>query len=200
MSYAPAYRPALGATAIDTAAPSAGRPQPPIWPLVVGANGGFLALRMSSAQGSCGVHGYPCQHPGLDVNGSAGTPVKAPEDGVVVTAADGSAPPWSGYGPWLAVIRGDKSGLYHLLAHLDPGSMAMAPIGLRVRAGTVVGRVSSANHTHWEVRKNITPPSGGTNATNNISPIEWLSRSSSSLWPTLIFGGAAILGFLHWRK
>lgn len=200
VSYAPAYRPALGATAIDTATPGAGSPQSPIWPLIVGNNGAYLAVRSSPAQGACGVGSYPCKHPGVDVNGRAGTPVKAPETGVIVAAADGSAAPWRGYGPWLVVIRGDASGKFHLLAHLDPNARAMAPIGLRVSAGTVIGKVSSANHTHWELRKQLTPGSGGTNFTNNLDPIAWLRASGMGIGQVLLGGGAAFLLYLIWRR
>lgn len=132
-----------------------------------------------------------------------GTVVKAPESGVVVAAADGSQPPWSGYGPWLAVIKGDASGKHHLLAHLDPAARAMAPIGLRVKAGDPVGKVSNANHTHWELRRLLTPGSGGTNFTNNVDPVAWLRANGGlSLGPgqLLLGGGAALLIYLIWRR
>jgi len=194
MSYAVAHRGALGATAVSTSEPRAGRPQPPIYPLIVGTHGGFLQVRRSPADGACGVHGYPCQHPGVDVNGPAGTPVHAPEDGIIIDAADGSQPPWRGYGPWLVLIKG-SSGLYHLLAHLDLNSRNLGPIGLAVSAGDVVGKTSTANHTHWEVRKQRTPPAGQTNQTNNLDPITWLARASGNgLW--LLLAGGAILAAL----
>lgn len=201
MSYAPAHRPALGATAIASPPPSEGRPQAPLYPIVVGNNGGWLAVRSSPAQGSCGVSGYPCKHPGVDLNAKPGTIAVAPEDGVIVAAADGSAAPWRGYGPWLVVIRGNRSGMFHLLAHLDLGARAMGPIGLRVAAGTPVGRVSNYNHVHWELRRLLTPPAGGSNLTNNVDPLAWLSRArSGGLWLLGLAGGAAVLGLLYLRR
>jgi murein DD-endopeptidase MepM/ murein hydrolase activator NlpD len=167
----------------------------PITPLVVGNNGAFRAVRSSSAQGSCGVHGYPCLHPGVDVNAPAGTPVKAPEAGVVVAAADGAAAPFRGYGPWLVMILG-ASGKYHLLAHLDPASSAMAPVGSRVTEGQVVGRVSSARHTHWEVRVRPTPPTGQTNLDNNLDPISWMKGVGSVVLLAVLAGGA----YWIWRE
>jgi murein DD-endopeptidase MepM/ murein hydrolase activator NlpD len=171
----------------------------PIIPLVVGNNGAWLAVRSSPAQGSCGVHGYPCRHPGVDVVGPAGTPVKAPEGGLVVAAADGSSSPYAGYGPWLVIIRGD-SGKFHLLGHLDPAYMLQAPIGLRVKEGQVVGRTSSANHTHWEVRKKMVPDfaHGEDNFDNNVDPLAWVG-TSSALLPLVFLGGIGLLVYLARR-
>lgn len=187
------------ATPIVTSTPVKGRPQPPIYPLIVGNNGAFLAVRASAAQGACGVSSYPCKHPGTDVNGPRGTVVKAPEDGQIVAVAPGNAPPWTGYGPWLVVIFGDTSKKFHLLAHLDPNTAAMGPLGKRVVAGDPVGTVSSANHTHWELRTKLTPGAGGTNFTNNEDPVAWL-QASGSLVPLLLLGGVALATFLYLRR
>ena len=170
---------------------------PPIAPLVIGNNGAWLAVRSSPAQGSCGVSGYPCKHPGVDVVGRAGTVVRAPEAGMIAFAADGSASPFGGYGPWLVLVRGD-SGKFHLLGHLDPADRNRAPIGLRVAAGQPVGITSAANHTHWEVRTKMVPDfaRGDTNFTNNTDPIAWLG--SSLLLPLLVAAGGLILLGL-WR-
>lgn len=171
----------------------------PIFPLIVGRNGAFAHVRSSSAQGSCGTKGYPCKHPGTDVVGRAGTRVVAPESGTVVAAADGSSSPFGGYGPWLIVIKGD-SGKYHLLAHLDPSTANMAPLGARVSAGGIVGSVSAANHVHWEVRDKMVPnfSAGEDNFTNNVDPTTWLS-STSIVIPALIAIGAGAL-FWAWRN
>ncbi len=209
MSYARPYRRAgnrvlsgLGATPVMTPMPASGDHQPPIWPLVVGNNGGFMDVRSSPAQGACGVGTYPCKHPGVDVNGSQGTPVKAPENGVIVAVADGNSAPFGGYGPWLIVIKGDDSGKFHLLGHLDPSTADMGPINARVTAGQVIGTTSSANHTHWEVRSRVYPnfAGGETNATNNSDPVAWLSSSSTAFIALLLLGGAALLATLMWRN
>lgn len=188
----------MAGTAVDLPAPESGSPQPPIYPLEIGAHGGWLEVRSTAADGACGVHGYPCRHPGVDVAGVAGTPVVAPESGTVVMVADGTAAPFVGYGPWLAIILGD-SGKFHLLAHLDPASSGMAPMGAQVVAGQQVGVTSSANHTHWEVRSAMVPDfaSGEDNFSNNQDPIAWLE--TPDLGVILLLGGAAVLLYLMSR-
>lgn len=169
----------------------------PIIPFVIGNNGAWKFLRTSSKQGSCGVHGYPCYHPGVDVYGKAGTPVRAPESGQVVIAADGSAAPFVGYGPWLVMIKG-ASGRYHLLSHLAPGTASMAPAGVTVSEGQVIGTTSSANHTHWEVREKPTPGSGKTNLDNNVDPIAWMKAGSVIVLALAAFGGFWL--YREWKK
>ena len=107
--------------------------------------------------------------------------------------ADGSAPPFVGYGPYLVIIRGD-SGVFHLLAHLDPSGAGAAPMGSRVTEGQVIGRTSSANHTHWEVRRSPVPPSGKTNLDNNLDPIAWMNGGS-----ILFLAAVAAGGFVLWK-
>jgi hypothetical protein len=176
-------------------------PQPPILPLSVARTGHYNDLRSSPSDGACGVHSYPCRHPGVDVGGVQGTVVRAPEDGVIVLVSDGSSPPWEGYGPYLALIKG-KSDFYHLLAHLQPGSMTLG-VGSAVTAGLPIATTSSANHTHWEVRKKVTPnyAANETNLDNNIDPMLWLSQARrGGIVNLLIFGGAAIALAYYLRK
>ncbi len=202
MSYARVVYPALGATPIPTDTPEPGRPQPPIYPLQVGSHGGWLEVRSSPADGACGVHGYPCRHPGLDVAGAAGTPVVAPETGTVVMAGDGNAAPYAGYGPWFAIIQGADSGKFHFLGHLEPATSSMAPIGAQVNAGDQVGVTSSANHTHWEVRDQMVPnfAGGEDNFTNNSDPLGWLAMASLGAGTVLVVGGAALFLWLLLRR
>jgi murein DD-endopeptidase MepM/ murein hydrolase activator NlpD len=193
------YLRSLGATSVDIPPPKAGRPQPPIYPLAIRAHGAWLEVRSSPSDGACGVSGYPCRHPGIDVAGAAGTPVVAPEDGAVVLVGDGNSPPFVGYGPWFVVIEG-ASGKFHLLAHLAPGT-SMAPMGLFVTAGQPVGVTSSANHTHWEVRDKMVPDyaAGEDNVTNNTDPLGWLAGASLGLGTVLLVGGAALFLWL-WAR
>lgn len=175
--------------------------QPPILPLSVARTGGYKAVRSSPADGACGVHPYPCMHPGLDCGGGQGTVVRAPEDGTIVFVSDGSAPPFSGYGPYLAVIKG-KGGYYHLLAHLQPGSMTLG-VGSAVTAGLRIATTSNANHTHWEVRKKLTPnyAANETNLDNNLDPLGWLAMARSGrVMLVLLASGAAIALALTLRK
>lgn len=198
MSYA-RRRPALGATPVESPTPESGEPQSPIYPLQIGSHGGWLEVRSTPADGSCGVHGYPCKHPGVDVAGVAGTSVVAPESGTVVAVGSGAAAPFVGYGPWFVIIQGDDSGKFHMLAHLDPVASSMAPMGAQVVAGDQIGVTSSANHTHWEVRDKVVPDfsAGEDNFTNNTDPLAWLSGASMGLVGTaLLVGGAALFLWL----
>lgn len=96
-------------------------------------------------------------HAGIDVAGAPGTPVVAPEAGLVEQVGTlPMRPPWTGYAP-AVLIHGD-SGRWHLLAHLSgnaTGGPATAPavaVGQRVELGQVVGYTGAERHTHWEVR------------------------------------------------
>lgn len=202
MAYTRYIRRGLGATPVSTDAPEPGRPQPPIYPLQVGAHGGWLEIRASPSDGSCGVHGYPCKHPGVDVAGAAGTPVVAPESGTVVAVGDGNSAPFVGYGPWFLIIQGDDSGKFHFLGHLDPVSASLAPANASVTAGQQIGVTSSANHTHWEVRSKMVPDfaSGEDNFSNNSDPIGWLTIATLGIGAVLLVGGAALLLYLIWKR
>lgn len=193
---------AMGGTPVDTAAPEPGSPQPPIYPLEIGSHGAWLETRSTSADGACGVHGYPCQHPGVDVAGVAGTQVVAPENGQVAMAGTDIAP-FVGYGPWWILIAGE-SGKYHLLAHLEPFTSAMTTVGMQVTAGQPIGTTSSANHTHWEVRDKPVPDfaNGETNFDNNSDPIAWLSMAGFGGITTILIvsGAAALLWLLYQRR
>lgn len=143
----------------------------------------------TKGQGSCGTRPYPCVHNGLDLAGPDGTEVYAPEDCSVHAVATGNLPPFTGYGPGVIVMRGKVTGVYHLLAHLQrdtipsptvPGGFwdwATKPHWIwegteerrQFREGELVGRISSANHVHWETRE-----PGWNGARNN--PALWVKR------------------------
>lgn len=115
-------------------------------------------------------------HAGIDLGARRGTPVRAPEDGVVeaVGAAD-SLPPidgwrFRGYGPELVLMRGD-SGRWHLLSHLQNASVQ---VGQRVTAGEAVGEVSRLAHCHWEVLTRARPGRGQSVAEISLDPLAWL--------------------------
>lgn len=200
MAYARAIHRALG-EAVETADPEPGRPQPPIFPLTIGSHGAWLETRSTPSDGSCGVHGYPCQHPGVDVAGVSGTPVVAPENGQVVTSGDGSLAPFVGYGPWFVIIQGD-GGKFHFLGHLEPMTAGMAPTGTQVTAGQQVGTTSSANHTHWEVRSKMVPDfaAGEDNFSNNSDPVAWLQRAAFGMGTLLVAGAAGLFLWLLLRR
>jgi murein DD-endopeptidase MepM/ murein hydrolase activator NlpD len=176
--------------------PLVGVIQAPITPTTVSPHGGYNYVRSTPADGACGVGTYPCVHPGSDVVGASGTPVHAPEDGQVVATADGAGAPFGGYGPWVVVLQG-KSGWFHLLGHLDPIKAPLAPAGIVVKAGQILGTTSSANHVHWEVRRKAVPDfaKGESNKTNNIDPFDWLRQfgSPGTGWILLAAVAAVVL-------
>lgn len=124
-------------------------------------------------------------HAGVDLGGRPGTPVLAPEAGVVEDV--GTLParaPWTGYAP--AVVLRGASGRWHLLAHLSgsPDGGAGSPIvvpGQLVRLGDVLGFVGRERHTHWEVRtrRHARRARGETTFVITIDPGRWLEGLDS---------------------
>lgn len=161
-------------------------------------HGAFGFQRKKPADGRCGYKNkYPCTHKGVDMAASKGTPVYAPEAGVVViSVSDNVTPPLRGYGPGAVVLRGD-SGVNHLLAHLDPdwwhsaawqipptifdgfiGPDRAPSEGRRYREAEQIGIVAK-DHVHWEISR------GG----NRYDPLVWLKTGGRS-----VRGGAAAGG------
>ena len=107
--------------------------------------------RANSAFGRRSVfNGQPrSPHSGADFRAASGTPIEAPNDGVVVLAADL-------YFSGNVVIIDHGWGLYSYFAHLSAIDVAE---GDRVRKGAVVGKVGATGrvtgaHLHWTVRLN----------------------------------------------
>ncbi len=86
-------------------------------------------------------------HPGIDINGRTGDPIRAPADGVVVAAG------WiDGYGNCTIIDHGNRLGT--LYGHQ---SLIAVKEGDTVKRGQVIGFVGSTGystgpHLHWEVR------------------------------------------------
>jgi murein DD-endopeptidase MepM/ murein hydrolase activator NlpD len=115
--------------------------QPNIWPV-----GGKL---MQSAYGhrTDPFSGEGAFHKGVDISASAGTPVRATADGIIVYSAFES-----GYGRLVVVDHGGGMQTYY--AHL---SQFFVHSGQEVRRGDIVGAVGSSGratspHLHYEVR------------------------------------------------
>lgn len=136
------------------------------------------------------VREHNVHHWGEDIVGPWGEPVKAPESGVVERVAKGKGtaikltPPFDGYGPGVVLIHGD-SGVWHLLAHVDPASIAVK-VGERVTEGATVAKLARAvgaagPHVHWEVRVHQAIDSPSTREGNTVRPAEWLD-GGSDLW------------------
>lgn len=141
----------------------------PTGPYKTGRTGCYGCKRETSADGSCGVRGYPCIHRGLDMFAES-PDIFAPEIGIVIAVSDGKSAPYQGYGPGVILIQG-ASGYYHLLSHLDLHSIAVRP-GSPVFEGQKLATFNrEIGHTHYEVRRQPTGPS----ETNTISPLKWLA-------------------------
>jgi murein DD-endopeptidase MepM/ murein hydrolase activator NlpD len=143
-------------TAIDPATPGSGDAEASdgarVWPLRGAITGPYGGRR---------------HHPGLDIDGNTGDPVRASASGVVRIA--GRAPSgYSGYGNIVLIDHGN--GIATLYAHLS--RVAVRP-GQSVGTGTYIGAVgttghSTGSHLHFEVRR------GG--ATTN--PAAWLHSAA----------------------
>ena len=117
-------------------------------------SGGFLRPVPGDSTSSFGrrsvFNGQPrSPHSGTDFRGAEGTPIKAPNAGIVVLAADL-------YFSGNVVIIDHGWGLYSYFAHLS--SIAVDE-GFQVEQGDVVGAVGATGrvtgpHLHWTVRLN----------------------------------------------
>jgi len=113
--------------------------RPPVTPISFVPGGAFDAVRHDPSEGSCGIHPYPCHHPGVDLIAPKGTAVAAPHSGWVLVSQATNDPPFVGYGPAVVLLAhddgarqpigttpGDKNVetfRYSLLAHLDPDTL-----------------------------------------------------------------------------
>lgn len=143
----------------------------PVDTVVVSPHGAFGQRRTKPSEGACGWRGaYPCVHRGVDLVGKQGTTVFVPEDVIVMqVATDNVTPGLRGYGPGAVKLQG-RSGVTHVLGHLDPRVWKLWPMspmpGMSLAEGTAVGVMSSARHVHWEVRRGA----------DRLDPLQWLQR------------------------
>lgn len=115
----------------------------------------------------------------------------------MVIAVSGDTPPFSGYGPGIVLLKG-RSGFYHLLAHLELGSIKVMP-GMPLAEGAPIGRFDAAHaHCHYEVRRKPTGPSD----VNTVDPVAWLKSAggSSGVSVLLVLGGLLAAGFFLARS
>lgn len=113
-------------------------------------------------------------HAGVDLAAPAGTPVGAPENGVVhIVERDADATPrWRGYGPSIVLLHGE-SGAWHLLSHLAPDA-ELPTRGSLVSKGARLGTVGALAHVHWEVRTVPLRPGSMATVEVSLSPLDWL--------------------------
>lgn len=145
----------------------------PTGPYRASRTGCYGCSRNVPADGSCGIHGYPCIHYGLDL--FADSPeVVAPEAGIIFAISDGRAAPFQGYGPGVVLMLG-MSGYFHLLSHLRAESVVVSR-GAFVTEGQRIAQIDpKAAHVHYEVRLRAT----GDSRANTIDPLVWIKNQSS---------------------
>jgi hypothetical protein len=107
-------------------------------------------------------------HAGVDMVDRPGTPIVAPEDGVILESRESNAP-GGGYGHYVK-LQGSAE---HIFAHMIAGSLTKKK-GEQVKRGEVLGRMgttgaSTGVHLHWEVRVNAKP----------IDPMTWIPQVPS---------------------
>lgn len=149
-------------------------------------HGAYAYRRRAPGEGACGVSGFPCTHPGVDLAPlEPDAWVVAPTSCVVrFVAVNNITKPLSGYGPGALLV--EESGrwwwpwspLAFVVAHLDPASWrGGVPRRGRVYAeGEPIARVaSSVGHVHWEGRTVLLPPAGQRMA-HTFDPLAWVRR------------------------
>lgn len=115
-------------------------------------------------------------HAGVDLAARRGTPVVAPEAGVVRLAGDADSAPavsgwrWRGYGPDVVLLEGESR--WHVIGHLQE---LVVRENQRVEAGEPLGQVSRLAHAHWEVLSAARPGRGRAVAEISEDPIAWLA-------------------------
>ncbi len=155
-----AAAPAPSAPGAPTRSPSAA---------VSGSGGGSTAALTSGRVTSCYGSRWGTLHAGVDIAAPIGTPVYAPEGGVVLQAG-----PASGFGLAVAVEHGD--GVITIYGHVN--RFFVSP-GQSVSAGQQIAEVgnrgqSTGPHLHFEVH------TGGLYV-NRTNPVPWLSQRGISL-------------------
>lgn len=139
-------------------------------------------------------------HWGLDVPAKSTVPIVSPERSTVAYVwKDNSTAPFVGYGPGGVLLKGNVTGVYHLLGHLDPSSWSAASMPTKGQAydvGELVGYTAptgsdgvgaAAPHVHWEVR--VEPiDSPATRKGNTLDPLAWLNGDAV----TMADGGSSV--------
>ncbi len=112
------------------------------------------------------VYGYKSCHTGIDIRGSAGTPIHATQSGVVASIENGGP-----YGLHTLVAHGD--GVASFYAHQ---SRTAVKVGQRINKGDVVGYVGSTGwvtgpHLHFEIHVNGVP----------FNPLGWFGQAKKPI-------------------
>jgi murein DD-endopeptidase MepM/ murein hydrolase activator NlpD len=141
-------------------------------------------------------------HYGVDIATDPGDPIVTPETMMIVRVEAGEGistkldPPLDGYGPG-AVVGLGSSGVWHLLAHMDPDGWSLASgtmpaIGRTYLEGEQIGIAPSGvgaarSHVHWEVRLFQPFDSPDTRAANTVDPLQW-AKTLPHGWSADAFG------------
>lgn len=119
------------------------------------------------AEGSI-TQGYHGDHPGVDIAGSMGDPIRSAQDGKVIFVGDGGA-----YGMFTKIAHGGGAESWY-----GHQSLQNVSVGDEVKAGQPIGRVGSTGHStgphlHFEMRYNgeAVDPSGYTSGDHDTGHI-----------------------------
>lgn len=115
------------------------------------------------------------QHNGVDMIDRSGTPIVAPEKGLVLESRKSTAA-GGGYGFYVK-LKG-ASGTVHIFAHMIDGSLAVRK-GQRIQQGALLGKMgttgaSTGVHLHWETQVRGRP----------IDPMVWAKQNIQEVKPT----------------
>lgn len=114
-------------------------------------------------------------HNGVDMVDKSGTPIVAPEKGLVLDSRKSTAA-GGGYGFYVK-LKG-ASGTVHIFAHMIEGSLAVRK-GQRIQQGALLGKMgttgaSTGVHLHWETQVRGRP----------IDPMIWAKQNIQEVKPT----------------
>jgi murein DD-endopeptidase MepM/ murein hydrolase activator NlpD len=168
----------------DGVAPTTGTPVAPRGP------GVQLPSFITSTHQTAGLAGFPA----VDIMAKPGTPIRAPEDGVItrISGHEPTEPPPQGQGgPWGLSIYflGSKSGNTYYMTHLvrvaEPGAY---------KFGDVIGIIgdypgSSADHVHFAIHRGDSPEAYV--ASGLFNPRDYLAKPSGKRGAAPPTSGAA---------
>lgn len=142
---------------------------------VAGGRGIQLPTSQTATHQTAGLPGFPA----VDIMAKPGTPIGAPEDGIITRISGHEpteAPPQGQGGPWGLSIYflGTQTGNTYYMTHL----VKVAPPG-RYRRGDVIGLIgdypgSSADHVHFAIHQGDSPEAHY--GSSLFNPADYLAR------------------------
>jgi murein DD-endopeptidase MepM/ murein hydrolase activator NlpD len=120
------------------------------WPTsgIVSQEFGCTGFPWEPPRGSCAHF-----HDGIDIANSDGTPIRAPQSGVIAFVGWN---PYDSHDPSFMIVMGHPGGYESMFSHLQ--ARAVVRRGQSVRKGQIIGYMgntgnSTGTHLHWEVKR-----------------------------------------------